>query len=300
MTRIGSILVALSAGCLPGTAFAQAPSPSECIMKFAQSGATITLLATDIGNGETATGQVSVGVLGDASGSAPAQCAGTIRVSRISLTSDIPDYRLSRTGRQLEPSTSEAVGGPSNQFPVEFPASKASRDYELRAVAPMDWGLPAGHYTEQLQLSLVDKSGLIVDRITLTIDFGVPKAVDIMVVGASSNGRTAQLDLGELSSTQPTHSSPFGVRVWSTSAYFVTLDSENDGVLRHTLAMDRIPYELFVDGRQADLFSQSVIATKGQPSANSGDYYRMQITVPARVSVAGEYSDRLTFSVTAL
>lgn len=300
MTKIGSILLGLSAILMPSTIFAQEVAPSECALKFAQRNATITLLATDIGNGETATGQVSVEVFGDTGGSTPATCAGTIRVSRISLNNDIPGYRLSHNGRQLEPSTNEVVGSPSNQFPVEFPASKVRRDYEFRVVAPMDWGIGNGNYTEQLQLSLVDRSGQTQDRMTLTIDFSVPRAVDIMVVGASSNGRTAQLDLGELSNLEATRSSLFGVRVWSTSGYYVTLDSENDGVLRHALAMDNIPYKLLTEGRQADLRLQSIIATSGKPSASSGDFYGMQIIVPARVSVAGQYSDRLVFSVTAL
>jgi len=172
----------------------------------------------------------------------------------------------------------------------------------FQITVPTEWGLQAGIFTDELQLSLIDQSGNIVDRSTLTVTILIPPTVSLRLVGAVVGGEgsgPAQVDLGYLSSSKETRSDRFGALIFSTAPYAVRFNSANLGNLLHEQTHEKVPYRLYFDGILVDLagvneFSYPTRAPK------SGDTRPMSIVVPPVVALAGRYSDRITVTVTAL
>ena len=272
----------------------------QCSLQFAENSATITMLAANLGPGGSAFGEQAIRVIAEGGGANNGSCRGTLRISRLSGAGSFPDYRLTARGRPIAPSISEAIGDARNQLNLSLSGNKASRSIDLRTSLPTGGGLVAGRHSEQLQLTLLDASGEVADRMALNVVLEIPKAVDVMLVGATGDGQTASIDLGDLSQTEASRSAPFGLRIWSTSAYTYGFSSANGGSLRHALDMDTIPYQLFIEGRPIMLSAGRVEFSSATPSAARGDLYRLGIQVPARRSIAGRYSDRITVSVSAI
>lgn len=288
---------------LPAPAHAQ-PS-DECDVRFAQDSATIAMLAPGLGLGQQAIGEQTITVtLAQSNNGDDDQRSGTcqidLRLSRLTSDPSFPDYRLTASGRALEAGFSETVSSSQNQIIVTVPSGRSGQSINLQASVPAEWGTRAGRYNEQLQLALVGASGEILDRLALNLELDIPKAVDVMFVGATGTGQTSRVDLGALSATEPTRSPPFGLRVWSSSGYKVDISSENGGNLAHLQAMDAIPYQLEIDGRDVALSAAPAAFTRANATSRSGDLFRLGVFVPARRSVAGEYQDRITVSVSSI
>lgn len=272
----------------------------QCSLQFAEDAVTITILVVDLGPGSSASGEQAIRVLAEGGGANSASCRGALRISRLSGAGSFPEYRLTARGQPIAPSISEAIGDARNQINLSLSGNNASRSVDLRMSLPTGWGLIAGRHSEQLQLALLDSAGEVADRMTLNVVLEIPKAVDVILVGATGGGQTSSIELGDLSPTEATQSAPFGLRIWSTSAYTYGFTSVNGGSLRHALDMDSIPYQLSIEGRPITLSSGRVEFNNPTSSAARGDLYRLGIQVPARRSIAGRYSDSITVSVSAI
>lgn len=233
-------------------------------------------------------------------------CPGTLRISKIIAGSDpdFPDYTLSGPGsRDIEilPDASSGGSTDSDIRIANFPPGPQGRALPLRIRVPTEWGLRAGTYTERLRLSVFDENGIERDTATLTITITIPRALSITLVGDISVSGTgpARVDLGTLSKTEQTRSSPFGARILSTSAYRVSFDSANMGQLLNDNGADRIAYELYFDGQRVELAGANSFPYL-EPTPSVGSTYPLRVIVPPVVAAAGRYSDRVTVTVTAI
>lgn len=273
---------------------------TECALSFSERAITVTLLPAELGAGESVAGTETARIETPRGGGSSSACVASLRVSRITSATDFPNYSLTADNKPVVPSVNESSGGPGSDVNFSIPANQSARSVDLRAVASAEWGLQAGRRTERLQLSIVARNGAILDRIPFNIEIDIPKAVDVMFVGASGASRASQVDLGNLSATERTVSQPFGVRIWSSSSYRFQFRSQNAGLLQHRGGLDAIPYELFVDGQRYQLGSASGASlSQGSATAAGGDLFGLTVEVPARRSVAGDYQDQLTVNVTA-
>jgi hypothetical protein len=234
-------------------------------------------------------------------------CEATIRVARVGPAPDpdVPPYWLRAPGnRQIEILPDPSSGGTTDSDVViaNAPPGPQGRAVPFRVGVATEWGLRAGTYVEQLELALIDGSGNIVDRSTLTITIVIPPAVSLRLVGAvvgGGNSGPAQVNLGTLSSSRETQSDRFGALIFSTAPYLVRLNSVNQGNLVHEQGSARIPYRLFFDGALVDLAGTSEFPYFDR-APKSGDRRPMSIVVPPVVARAGRYSDRVSVTVTAM
>ncbi len=234
-------------------------------------------------------------------------CEATIRISRVGAARDpdFPAYALSAPGnQQIEILPDIASGGTvdSDISIANAPPGPQGLNVPFQIAVPTEWGLGAGTYTEQLQLSLIDKGGDIADRSTLTVTIIIPSAASLRLVGAVVGGEgngPAQVDLGNLSSSSETRSQPFKALIFSTAPYAVRFESANLGNLLHEQKRVQIPYSLYFDGALVDLAGTNEFFYPSR-TPKSGDWRPMSIVVPPVVALAGHYSDRITVTVTAL
>lgn len=300
MTKARGFGLGLLLAFLMAPVAATAQPATSCDLSFSDRSLTITLLASDLGVGQSVAGRGDVLIEAIHPDDGRQDCVASVRLSYISATPRFPDYSMTASNQPIVPSANETIGGPRNQVRVAVPSNRTTTTIALDAVAATEWGLVAGRQTEQLQLTLVGRDGDILDRIPLFIDLEIPKAVDVMFVGATGSGPASSIDLGDLSASERVTSQPFGVRVWSSSGYEFTIQSENAGNLVHQQALDQIPYELLVNGFRYELRSAPAPITSADPSEIGGDRYGLTISVPARRSIAGEYQDRLMITVNAI
>lgn len=234
-------------------------------------------------------------------------CAATIRIARIGASPDpdFPPYSLRASGnRNIEILPDPTSGGTADSDVIipNAPAGPQGRAVPFQIGVPTEWGLRAGTFIEQLELSLIDQNGTVVDRSRLTLTIVIPSAVSLRlvgaVVGAGSSG-PAQVDLGSLSSSRETRSERFAARIFSTAPYAVRFNSVNLGNLLHEQGREKVPYRLFFDGALVDLTGGSEIPYFDRVP-KGGDRRSMSVVVPPVVALAGRYSDRITVTVTAL
>lgn len=234
-------------------------------------------------------------------------CGATIRISRLGVAPvpDAPPYSLYAPGnRQIEILPDVASGGTSDSDVViaNAPPGPQGRNVPFQIGVSTEWGLRAGTYIDQLELSLIDENGNIADRSTLTITIVIPPAVSLRLVGAVVGGEgrgPAQVDLGNLSSSTETRSERFGALIFSTSPYLVGFSSVNLGKLLHEQGREQVPYRLFFDGALVDLAGANQFAYLNH-TPQGGDMRSMSIVVPPVLALAGRYSDRITMTVTAM
>ena len=237
-----------------------------------------------------------------AAGSPP--CAATILVARTDGPSGpgFPVYSIRAPGNQSvdilpDPSLPATLDGGVDI--ANAPPGPQGRAVPFRLNVSTGWGLTAGTYVEQLELLLLDETGTIVDRATLTITIEIPASVSIRLVGAVIGGGAngpALVDLGELSNSEVTRSSPFGARIWSTASYLVEISSINRGNLLKEQGTETIPYDLTFDAMEVDLAAGWEFFYP-PPTPASGVLRDMAVTVQPVTASAGEYSDRVTVSV---
>ena len=235
------------------------------------------------------------------------RCSAAIRIARVGVIADpgLPPYILNAPGnRQIEILPDPAAGGTadSDVIVANTPSDSRGRTVPFQIGVTTEWGLRAGSYIEQLQLSLIDPNGSITDSTTLTITIVIPAAVSLRLVGAVVGGGDsgpAQIDLGTLSSSADTRSQRFGARILSTAPYAVRFSSLNLGNLMHERGDEQVPYRLFFDGALVDLAGTNEFHYPNH-TPREGDSRPMSIVVPAVVALAGRYSDRITMTVTAM
>jgi hypothetical protein len=271
----------------------------QCTPEFVERSQTVTVGAIKVGVGESSRENFNIRVRNQGSG----PCSATIRVARIdgSAVSANLEYRL-RSGSsvlQILPNETAASTSQSELFVASLPAGQNGRSVPFQLTFPTDWGIEAGFHSEQLQLTILDKSGLVTDTLLLAINVNVPPSVSIRIVGATGSNRIASINLGDIKPNMISRSDPFGVRIWSTSAYSVSFTSENQGVLRHEGGQDSIPYEMRMDDQLVDLVAGGDFAFPDRTSS-LGLVHRLRVQAGPAKGRAGEYSDRVTVTVTAV
>ncbi len=244
---------------------------------------------------------------GGSAGAGGGPCEATIRIARIggSADPDFPSYVLRAPGNgRIEVLPDPASGGTADSdiFIANAPPGTNGRNVPLRLRVTTEWGSRAGTYVEQLVLLLVDRNGQVVDRSNLTITIVIPSAVSLRLIGAVIGDGTsgpARVDLGNLSSTAVTRSQPFAAHILSTAPYVVRFSSTNLGNLLHEQGREQVPYRLFFEGALVDLAGSNEFPYL-EPSPRRGDRRPMRIAVPPVTALAGNYSDRITVTVTAM
>lgn len=282
----------------------QATNAADCQPVFVNSAQSLTIDGVEIEPGARALQDFQVRVRNAGGGEL---CAAVIRVARddMSPNPDFPSYLLSAPGnRQIEVLPDLSSGGTTESDVViaNAPPGPQGRAIPFQIGVPTEWGLRAGSYVEQLQLSLVDDAGNVVDRATLTLTIVIPSAVSLRLVGAVVGGEgsgPAQVDLGNLSTSTETHADRFGARILSTAPYVVSLSSVNRGYLLHEHGREQVPYRLYFDGNLVDLAGSNEFPYFSH-TPKAGDQHPISVVVPPVVAIAGRYSDRVTVTVTAI
>ncbi len=304
-TRI--ILGALVSMAVSGTAQA-----AECDPVFVDrdysifvSGVEIEPGGQSVENLQVRVGNSSTNLPGPGAGAAGnPPCEATILIARVdgAQVPGFPIYSIRAPGNQSidilpDPSLPATLDGGVRI--ANAPPGPQGRAVPFRLNVGTDWGLTAGTYVEQLVLLLLDETGTIVDRTSLTITIEIPASVSIRLVGAlvgdGADG-PALVDLGELSNSEVTRSSPFGARIWSTAPYLVEISSTNRGNLLKEQGTETIPYNLTFDSMEVDLAAGWEFFYP-LPTTASGVLRRMAVKVQPVTASAGEYADRVAVSV---
>lgn len=209
-----------------------------------------------------------------------------------------------------------SLAGPNGNIPVVEPlgavgsgiASTISVGPGGQVSVPYDvyldvgWGSEAGTYDQQLVFQLVEPEtqGEIARQLT-RLSLEIPPMARVRFAGASGARGPVRIDMGELSPTAPTTSPPFAFRVLSTSAYRMELSSENRGALLRIGGSERIPYRLSVGNQTLNLGAAGDTINVGRHTGAEGDVHSVSIVVdPDPTRHAGNYSDRVTVTVTAI
>ncbi len=184
----------------------------------------------------------------------------------------------------------------SNGFSVIL-AAGASTDVEIRAATDVQWGDRSGVFNGFWTIALFDQSGAgFVDSFDANIAINIPDETSIRFAGD-----VRRLDLGTISRTQPTVSPPYSARILSTSPYRLTMTSANRGRMIRAGGGDFIEYEMNVDGQIVPLDGAGYAKEISSHTESTGDFYPISVRVqPDPSRLAGDYSDRVTLSVTAL
>ena len=278
------------------------PNPAlaqECIPEFVDSAKTVTVSDVEVGVREVSRENFQIRVRNQGTGA----CSATIRFARVDgfASADSLEYTL-RSGSsalQVLPNEAAAATSESELFVGGLPSGDRGRAVPFLLSIPSEWGIAAGFHTDQLQLTLLDSTGQVTDRLFLTINVTVPPSVSLRVVGATGTNRIATINLGNITSRDVSTSDPFGIRVWSTSAYSVSFESENGGNLRHEDGRDTIPYELRMD-RQLVNLSGSGEFVFPERTTSLGRVHRLRVQAGPATGRAGGYGDRVTVTVSAV
>lgn len=177
---------------------------------------------------------------------------------------------------------------------------EVSIPYEVRMA--IGWGAEAGLYTDELVFSLRDaESGDAIANKKLQLDLAIPQTARIRFAGASGTDGPARIEMGPISTTAPTRSPPFALRVLSTSAYRIELVSQNGGALRRAGTRDLIPYQMTLGSQPMNLGGGGDSVRVARHTSSVGDVHPVTIVInPSPEYHAGEYSDRVTVTVTTI
>ncbi len=271
----------------------------QCEPEFVDSSATVTLAGVSIGDREASRENFGIRIRNEGNG----QCSATIRVARLngSAASRSLSYSLQSGSNTIEILPNEASPGTSeSDFIVRgIPSGPNGRNLPFIVTVPTGWGIEAGFYSEQFLVSLLDGAGNELDTQILTINIDIPSSVSMRLVGATGSNAIGTINLGEIDQERPSFSDPFGIRVWSTSGYTVSFQSDNLGVLEHDAGLDRIPYVLRMDEMIVDLAAGSEF-TIPEMAPPLGFVHRLRVQAGPATARAGNYSDRVTVTVSAV
>lgn len=277
--------------------FATPALAGECQLEFVESAQSVNLPNIEIGVGEFSRESFNVSVRN--TGGVP--CDGVIRFTRVGVSvADTPQYSLQSGPTVLEilPQHGSSTLN-SDLLITASPTDSSGRPIPFQISVPSEWGLKAGNYGDQIELALLDTSGMVLDTLLLTVYIDVPRAVALRVVGATGFNEVARIDLGNLSAERPTTSDPFGVRIWSTSGYRVEFSSENRSELVHEGNLDRIAYQLHFNNQLVNLVGGDGFLF-GQHTSSLGQVHSLRVEVGQVVARAGQYTDKVTVTVTAV
>lgn len=290
------------AGFLLMPAVAQA-----CPIQFEQTAQSVSLSASQVGPGMEARHNFVIRLRTSDNKTTEndgSQCGVSIRFSQLPTT--IPSGQnkavLTTNGAIVDVLPTE-ISAPStaSDIPVagQLGVTQASQGVPFQLVMPTEWGIASGINSDSLLVQLVDTNGNVIDTLTLSINISVLPSVELRLVGATGSDRIARVELGVLDPGRITRSDPFGVQVWSTGAYSVTIVSANAGNLAHATSSDQISYDLSLDGSRVNT-AGALPATFGQRTGPLGQLHSVEITIMPFVALAGDYSDRVTVTVNAL
>ncbi len=243
--------------------------------------------------------EVPLSVVVSNSGSDP--CSLVLRVSRTlaGSTTPLPPYGLLGPAGQVEIIPFGSSAGTTQSDIVVNVAAQSTRTIPLAFRLPTGWGLQSGIYSDQLQVALISDGNQQIDSRNIAVTIDIPAAATLRLYGAGGGTGPNRIHLPALSSSRETRSDPFALRVWSTSPYDISFVSDNQGNLIHDNGVDRIPYQLTMGGNDVDLAAAGPFHFGSHTSA-AGDVHRLVVRVAPVRALAGEYSDRVTVTVTAL
>ena len=279
-------------------AFVGAPAAAKCEPRFVEASQSINVSASEIGTGALTRENLNIRVENDGEG----PCSGRLRFSYATPTDISPNatFQLS-SGRQvidILPDDSSAPSAKSDLSVSGIPNGKNGRTIPLDLSFASQWGILSGTQRWEILVSFVGESGIVTDTMVLYLNFLVPDAVELRIVGASGDDKIAEIRLGQLDSRKINRSDPFAIRVWSTSPYSVAFESENNGNLVKDGGGDRIPYILRIGGIQLES-NGAGSKSMGRATGSLGDIHPMQVEVEPFVAQAGDYADRVSVTVTA-
>ncbi|MEP0191733.1 MAG: hypothetical protein ABJP70_14035 [Erythrobacter sp.] len=194
-------------------------------------------------------------------------------------------------------STPGSIG--SDLFVPNIPVVSSGRMVPFRLGFATEWGLERGNFAQEFVLTLHDQAGTELDSMILIVRIDVPPAVALRIVGASGDNPVRRINLGILDPQEINRSDPFGLRIWSTSPYQVEFSSENMGKLRKTTSLATIPYSLRMSGSEVDLEAND-LRVFAQGTGSLGDFHPLRVVVDPFFAEAGNYSDRIQVSVSAI
>jgi hypothetical protein len=285
-------LVAAWAAFASAIAGAQAPS-GDCDPEFTSAQFTVNLVSTEVGNDQVVRENIPAGIRNAGTDS----CIITVRVSRTNvLDPSIPPYQLRRFGQLVDIAETASARSGLSDFEVSVPAGQGA-NVPLEIFLPTEWGIRAGSYFEELQLTLL-KENDVIDQAVVSIFVEIPGAVALNVVGATGQERIAQIDLGSIDSQTRGVAPPFGLRIRSTSGYRITITSDNQGELVHVSGEARLPYLLTIDGDPLNLEGPATLAYPF-PAIATGRYHPMTAEAGPTFTLAGDYADRINITVSA-
>ena len=275
-----------------------APAAAECAPRFTQATQTVNVNASDVGNSAVARENFDIRVGNDQTGS----CSARLRFSSLTGGEQRPDsgFQLVSGNQEIDilPDENSAPSTKSNLFVPGIAGRSNGRAVPFRLAFATPWGILSGVRQTEILVNLIDEGGVVVDTMILYLNFSVPDAVDLRIVGATGNDSVAEIRLGRLDSRQTNRSDPFAIRVWSTSPYSIAFESENNGNLMQDGGPDRIPYTLRLGGQEVPL-SGTIAKTVGSATGTLGDIHPLQVEVEPFGANAGDYTDRVSVTVTA-
>lgn len=287
---IAAVAVPATVGAVPGIALA------DCTPSFVDGPMVVSLAANDSMDNGQLNENFKIRIRNDGN----SQCQLRLTVSRDDGASDpgFPAYKLTGAGAaiQINPGSPADFSG-SGQKVVVRPSGENPSTYTVHI--PVGWGMKSGEYAQQLVFAITEDGSntqLATQQVKLALR--IPATSRLRFDGATGGG--ARIDLGTLRTEGPTISDPFGVRVLSTAGYQLRFSSGNGGKLRRVDGSDTIPYEMLVDGRLMNLLLGDQIIGADH-TTSSGDLHPVVVTVrPDPTYHAGNYTDRITVSVTPI
>lgn len=286
------------------TGMASVPALADCAPTFAGGDTSVSIVGVSVEPRASASGILQLRVA-NAGTQDDSRCQATVRVSRVgsAFSANFPKYvLLAPSNPNVEVLPEGSVGGSPRADIVinDIPSTSAGRVTNLKFHVPTEWGMAAGTFSEQLTFSLYDTQGVLRGRSLVNVAITIPATTQVRFAGLLvEGGQGSRIDLGELSSRRDTRSAPFAARILSTSPYSVSFTSTYGGNLRHEAGIAMVPYELYFDGKRATVGGGSVY-TSPTHTSSAGDIKSLQIVVPATLTDAGSYGDRLTILVSAL
>lgn len=290
MRRLPICMIAL-ASVVPGIAHA------DCRPSFVNGATEVRLAAGDSMDDRQLTDRFQIFLRNDGN----SECRLRLRVTRDLGASDpdFPNYSLMGPGGNVPISSSSPADVSTGSLLVLQPGGRSPVSYGIRI--PVGWGMKSGDYRQMLVFSLSeDRSDAPLATQQVQLRLGIPATARIHFAGAKGGGGGARIDLGQLSMTARTVSSPFAVRILSTAGYQLQFASQNGGALRRTDGPETIAYNLFVDGRPFNMVTGDQVEV-GHHTSSTGDVHNVSITVEPNANWhAGNYSDRVTVTVTPI
>jgi hypothetical protein len=297
---IQKLFLAIGALALPSHAAAQ----SDCAPEFVLAADGIQIPNIVVGDAQSVVEGRNIQVRNAAANDVDtgSSCSASIRFARFGTSINRAEgpFTIFAGGRALQIVPDESFpSSPATDFPIpSLGTSRNGISVPVEFVIPSGWGIDAGLRVEELVVLLVDDTGGVIDTLPLAITLNYAPSVELRLVGAMGSGGRQAVDLGILDQETRNESDPFGVRVFSSAPYTVTVFSENGGRLLHTDRQSDIAYRLLMDDRIISA-NRTPVANVSTGTSALGDLYRMLIQVDPFLAKAGDYSDRIEITVTA-